>query len=138
MSSQPRGMLTPRTEPGVSRFDVICQPGIVDTVLDLTSRWADDRALPENARRRLGYLLGAAVEHGTRFEPRALTMLVRWVGVERVRIDLRWYGGTDAARQERPEQALAGTIATLDALATEWGLGHNGSAWIQWIVADVS
>ena len=138
MTSQPHGMPTPRSEPGVSRFDVICQPGIVETVLGLIARWADDRALPENARRRLGYLMGAAVEHGTRFEPRALTVSVRWVGVERVRVDLRWYGGADAARQERPAQALAGTIATLDALAEEWGLGHNGSAWIQWIVADVS
>ncbi len=138
MTSQPRGMLAPRPEPGVSRFDVICQPGIVDTVLDLMARWADDRALPENARRRLGYLMGAAVEHGTRFEPRALTMLVRWVDVEQVRVDLRWYGGADAALPERPEQALAGTVATLDALAAEWGLGHNGTAWIQWIVADVA
>ena len=138
MTTQPRGALIPCSQPGVSRFDVICQPHLVDTVLDLIARWADDRALSQNGRRKLAYLMGAAVEHGTRFAPRALTVFVRWVDVERIRVDLRWYGCADAACREQPAHGLAGTISTLDALAVEWGLGHTGGAWIQWIVADVA
>lgn len=124
--------------PGVTRFDVLCQPQIVETVLDLMGRWAEDRALPANGRRRLAYLMGAAVEHGMRFGPRALTIAVRWTGVDQVRVDLRWLGSADAARPDGRRHDLSSTISTLDALAVEWGVGRIGDVSVQWIVADTA
>lgn len=138
MSARPSVPLAPPALPGVTRFDVLCQPGVVETVLDLVGRWTEDRALPTNGRRRIAYLMGAAVEHGLWFRPRALTILVRWTDVERVRFDIRWFGASETAHPDGSRPDLSVTISTLDALAAEWGVGHRGTVSIQWIVADTT
>jgi hypothetical protein len=138
MGSRPDRLPGADPAPGVTRFDMLCQPRIVETVLDLMGRWAEDRALPENVRKRLDYLVGAAVEHGMRFEPRALAVSVRWTGLEQIRIDLRWFGCNNAARSHSRGHDLAATASTLDALAVEWGVGRLGDVSVQWIVANTA
>ena len=124
--------------PGVTRFDLACQPRVAETVLELIAGWAEDRALPEDGRRRVACLMGTAIEHGMRFEPRALTISVRWVGAERIRVDLRWYGTAETARPGGAVHDLAATISTLDALAVDWGMGRIGNVSVQWIVSDTT
>lgn len=131
-------LLTADDPPGVTRFDVLCRPRLVETVLDLTGRWAEDRALPANGRQRLAHLMHAAVEHGMRFEPRALSISMRWIDPERVRVDVHWFECTDAARTDGDGHDLASTIDTLDALAVDWGVGRTGDVSVQWLLADIA
>ena len=138
MTAPPGLPLAPPAHPGVTRFDVLCGPRAVETVLRLLGTWADDRALAQHARTRLTHVMDAALDHGLRFEPRAVTISVRWVDVERVRVDLRWFGGAEAARRQRAGRDLSTTIATLEALTVEWGVGRRAGVAVQWVVADVS
>lgn len=123
--------------PGVTRFDVICR---VDaeaetTIVRLVETWAEDRALQVEARVRLATLVRAALDHGLAFNPRAVTVLVRWLDLERVRVDLRWWGCAEAARPHDGRHGLDATVSTLDALADDWGVRRTGPGWVHWLVA---
>ncbi|MDF1605795.1 hypothetical protein [Nocardioides sp. YIM 152315] len=124
------------TPPGVARFDLLCHREVVETAVRLTDRWADDRALTGVDRERLVSLTHAAMTHGLRFEPSRMTLLIRWLDLDRVRLDLRWVGCSSTALPGTASRDVDATISTLDAIADEWGVGHSGSDWVHWIVAE--
>lgn len=130
------GDIDARTPPGVTRFDLVCRPGAMETVLTLTRRWAEDRALRDRASARLAVLVRAAMAHGLRFEPRAMTLLVRWLDRDRVRVDLRWFDCSGAARPSPGADEVGATMWLLDTVADTWGIGRKGSGWVHWIVVD--
>ncbi len=121
---------------GVTRFDLICGAETTDTVLGLTRRWGEDRALGSGAVGRLGMLVRAAMEHGLRFAPRAVTVMVRWLDADRVRIDVRWHGCRATARPTATESDVESTAAALDVLAEDWGFTIGRSGPVQWMVLD--
>ena len=124
--------------PGVTRFDLPCHSRVVGTVLAQTRRWASDRALPDLACTRLSLLTCAAMRHGLRFDPQAVTLLLRWSDPDRVRLDVRWRGCSSTARTDAGGREVRTTIATLDALAAEWGVEPVPSGWVLWMVADAA
>ena len=127
-----------RTRLGVVRLDLVCQPQVVETVLVATRRWGKDRALSNLACERLTALVHAAMVHGLRFDPRGVTLLIRWLDPDRVRLDLRWHGCSSTARVALADGDVGATIATLDTLAEEWGFGSSRRGSIQWMVVDTS
>jgi hypothetical protein len=122
--------------PGVTRFDVLNQPQVVQTVLGLMRRWAEDRALSDVARVRLAALVRATMGHGLRFGPRALTVLIGWVDPDRVRLEVRWIGCSTIASGNLSGHDVGATISTLDTLADGWGFGSGRSGWVHWMVVD--
>ena len=121
---------------GVTRFDLICNARIPISVPGLARRWAEDRALSPEAVHRLVMLVRAAMEHGLRFDPRGLTMTLRWRDVDRVRIDVWWEGCRSTARRGVNDGDLESTAAALDVLAEDWGFATSRSGPVQWMVND--
>lgn len=115
---------------------MVCQPSAAETMVALTRRWAEDRALLAGPRERLAMLVRAAMSHGLRFDPRRVTLLIRWLDRDRVRMDLRWLGGSDTAQPSPEFDDVRATISTLDTFADEWGVGRKESGWVQWMVVD--
>jgi hypothetical protein len=126
------------TAPGTTRYDLVCRPEIVETAVSLLRRWAEDRALNEAARQRFLALSFAGLTHGLRYDPRGLTVLMRWLDPDRVRLDLRWLGGLGVTRTTVAESDLECTESTFDALADDWGFGLNPTGWVHWSVIDTS
>ena len=81
-------------------------------------------------------LVRAAMEHGLRFDPRGLTMTLRWRDVDRVRIDVWWEGCRSTARRGVNDGDLESTAAALDVLAEDWGFATSRSGPVQWMVID--
>lgn len=121
--------------PGVSRFDLICSARVQEAGDQHVRRWAQDRALPTRAIDRLSLLTWAALGHGLRHGPRAVTVILRWVDLDRVRVDVQWHGPTRAARSSVSSQQVEASIALFDAVAETWGFGH-GSPGSQWMILD--
>lgn len=121
---------------GVTRFDLICSAQTTETVQKLTRRWCEDRALSSSAVDRLVMLVRAAVGHGLRFAPGGVTLMLRWLDVDRVRIDVRWYGCRATARLATAESDLESTAAALDVLAENWGFATSRTGPVQWMVVD--
>ncbi len=128
--------------PGVTRFDVVCRPQVEDVeevegvVLELVDRWSEDRALRTDARARLVGVVRSAMGHGLQFEPRGLTVLIRWLDLDRVQVDLRWWRCSPTSSPGSSGQDLETTLATLDTLAAGWGVHRAGSRWVLWLVVD--
>lgn len=123
---------------GVTRFDVVCHPHVVETVTTLTRRWADDRALSDVARERLSAVVRAALGHGLRFDPRAVVVLIQWLDPDRVRVDVRWLGCSDTARATPAMNDVQATISTLDTMADQWGFGGGQRGWVHWMIVATS
>jgi hypothetical protein len=123
--------------PRASRIDVVCGPDVLSTVLALTGRWAEERAVAEVARARLTALVRAAMEHGLRFDPRGVTMLIEWLDPGHVRLDVRWHGSAGTASTPVEGGDVGATISTLDTLAERWGFGSSGGDPVHWMVVDV-
>ena len=121
---------------GVTRMDLVCSPGIGSTAQALARRWGEDRALSGVAVERLAALVLAAIGHGARFDPRAVTITLRWLDLDRVRVDVRWHGCLEIARLPAADGEVESTAATLDAFAEDWGFGTNSSGPIQWMVLN--
>lgn len=127
---------TDGTQPGVTRFDLVCRTGIVENVLALTRRWAEDRALRDRASARLAVLVRAAMAHGLRFDPRTMTLQVRWLDRDRIRVDLRWFDCAAAAKPSPGADRVGATTWLLDTVANTWGIGRTRNGWVHWIVVD--
>jgi hypothetical protein len=123
---------------GVTRFDVVCHPHVVETVLTLTRRWADDRALSDVARERLSAVVRAALEHGLRFDPRAAVIRIQWLDADRVHVDVRWFGCSDTARPTPAKNDVQATISTLDTHADQWGFGGGQRGWVHWMTVGTT
>jgi hypothetical protein len=79
-----------------------------------------------------------ALSHGLRFHPRAVTVLVRWDDVERVRVDLRWHAcDAGAEPDEGGGYDVEAHILSLNALTHAWGIGRTRSGWVQWLLVDL-
>lgn len=121
---------------GVTRMDLVCGPQIARTAHDLALRWGRDRALPAAALDRLTALVLAAVTHGLRFAPKGVAIAMRWIDLDRVRVDVTWKGCSSTAMPPAMDEELEATAATLDAFAEQWGFGTVSSGPIQWMVLD--
>ncbi len=120
---------------GVSSFNRLCVMGVEDACEQHVRRWARDRALPTRAVDRLCLLTWAALRHGLRYGPSAVSVNLRWADLDHVRVDVRWYGGTGAARSSLSSVQLSSTLALFDAVAESWGF-ECGSPRLQWMVVD--
>jgi hypothetical protein len=123
--------------PGVSRLDLICGPGVREACEAHVRRWARDRALPTRAADRLCFLTSAAVGYGLLYHPRGVSVIMRWLDLDRVRVDVRWHGCARVSRGTVSTERLESTVALFDAVAESWGFGH-GSPGTQWMVVDSS
>jgi hypothetical protein len=112
------------------------RPGIDQTLMSATSQWVQSRVLPGPAGERLACLVRAALSHGARFAPRAVTLLIRWQDPSRVRVDLRWVGASHTATAAHPGPDLATSTAVFDAFADAWGVGPRRNGWVHWMVVD--
>lgn len=121
--------------PGVSRFDLECHPGVRQDAVMVTRRWAEDRALSAEARERLVRLARTAVDHGLRFQPRGLTILLRWTDVDRVRLDISWIDCSATALSGGDPCEVEEAISVFDSLAQDWGVAPSDTGWAQWMIA---
>jgi hypothetical protein len=121
---------------GVTRVDLVCGPQVAHTALELVRRWGRDRALSSTAMVRLSSLVLAAVSHGLRFNPRSVTITLRWVDLDRVRVDVRWRNCSRTAIPVEADGDLESTAGTLDALAEDWGFATSSWGPVQWMVFD--
>jgi hypothetical protein len=138
---------TPSTNPGceptlgVTRIDLVCGPAIEQTAEALTRRWAQDRALRGPIAERLATLARTATEHGLRFEPRGLTLQIRWLDLDRIRLEVRWHGCSSTAHPSfrdpsRARGEIERVAAVLDEMADEWGIGSEARDEFHWMVVD--
>ena len=79
-------------------------------------------------------LTSAALGHGLLYQPRGVSVAMRWADVDRVRVDVRWHGCTRVSEGTVSSQQLESTVALFDALAVGWGFGHGSPS--QWMVVD--
>ena len=126
---------------GVTRIDLVCGPAIEQTAEALTRRWAQDRALRGPIAERLAGLALTATEYGLRFGPRGLTLQIRWLDLDRVRLEVRWHGGSGAALPisrdpSRARRDIEQVAASLDQMADEWGISSDAQAPVHWMVLD--
>ena len=121
---------------GITRLDIVRSPRIVEAAQDLVHQWGRDRALSMTALGCLAALVDAAVAHGLRFDPRAVTIRICWVDPDRVRVELRWHGCSGAAPAPVASGELESTVATLDAYAEQWGFRISNSGPVHWMVID--
>jgi len=122
--------------PGITRFDAVCGPQITETVLELSRRWAEDRGLSIGARAGLLALVRVAIEHGLRFAPRGVTLLIGWLDPDHVRLVVRWHGRSGTARASVAANSVGSTLSTLDRLADDWGVTDRGGDAVHWVVFD--
>ncbi|MBF4764406.1 hypothetical protein ISU07_14830 [Nocardioides islandensis] len=126
---------------GVTRIDLVCGPAIELSAEALTRRWAQDRALRGPIVERLATLALTATEHGLRFGPRGLTLLIRWLDLDRIRLEVRWHGcsSSDPPCSRDPSLArgeIERAAAILDELADDWGISSDAPAPVHWMVLD--
>ena len=121
---------------GVTRLDLVCSPQMAETAQGLARRWGEDRALPATAVDGIATLVRAAVGHGIRFGPKATTVALRWLDLDRVFIDVRWHRCSSTAVHFVEDGDVESTAAVFDALSEEWGFGTSGSGPSQWMVVD--
>ena len=126
---------------GVTRIDLVCGPAIEQTAEALTRRWAQDRALGVPITERLGTLALTATEYGLRFAPRGLTLQIRWLDLDRIRLEVRWHGCSSTAHpSSRDPFRVRGEIeqvaAILDAMTDDWGISRDAHARVHWMVLD--
>lgn len=121
---------------GVTRLDLVCSPQIGLTAQAFARRWGQDRAVSARTADAVAALVLTAVEHGLRFGPRAVTIAIRWLDLDRIFIDVRWHGSSWIAVSVVAECDLGSAEAVFDALADEWGFGVSGPGSNQWMVVD--
>jgi hypothetical protein len=118
-------------------MDLVCGPHVARTAHDLVLRWGRDRALSAAALGRLSALVLAAMAHGLRFDPRRVGIAMRWIDLDRVRVDVTWKGcSATAVPSAIDDEELDATAETLDTYAAEWGFGTGRTGPIQWMVLD--
>lgn len=121
---------------GMTRIDLVRNPQVGQTARQLALQWAQDRALTDAAIGRLTALVDAAVGHGVRFDPRRVTIRLRWLDPDRVRVDVKWRGCSGTARATVTSGDIEVTVATLDAYAEDWGFGISDDGPVQWMIID--
>lgn len=121
---------------GVSTITLASGPQIRAQVEDFMRRWAQDRALSSSASERLRRSASAAVGHGLMVRPLRLTLSVRWIDLDRVRLEFRWHGCTSASSTSRDDdRAWTAALAALGTEAQSWGV-RRAQETIQWMVLD--
>lgn len=98
-------------------------------------KWCQDRALPPATETTVACLLRDAVTCTARVRPRGLTLTIRWVDLDHVRLELVWLD-CKAGASTVGEQAERSAPA-FDELADGWGIAAVGAtdAW-QWFDVD--
>lgn len=125
--------------PGVTRFDLVCGRGMHATARDLARGWCADRAVPDAATDAIVTLIRVALGHGLRFDPRAVTVGLRWLDPDRVAVDVRWRGcARIAASAPTGTDEVESTAAAFDALAESWGLWISTPDPVHWFVVDTA
>ncbi|WP_203231381.1 hypothetical protein [Nocardioides caldifontis] len=121
--------------PGVTHVEVPCDRRPPEATEALVRRWGRDRALPAPAVDDLCRVAREALVPDLPEGAHHLTLSLRWVDLDRVRVDLRWHGPPGALAGSAPEAGTA-TAPVLDEVAESWGAATDASA--QWVVVDTS
>lgn len=121
---------------GVTRFDLACSQQVGYAAQALARRWAEDRALPATSVDCITTLVLAAVRHGLRFGPKAMTITLRWLDPDRVLIDVSWHRCRGMAVSSVDTADLESTADVFETLTVDWGFGASGFAPRQWMVVD--
>jgi hypothetical protein len=132
----PTGGAPDVTVPEGTRMDLVCGPRVAATARDMARRWGEDRTLSEAAVTRLTALVHAAVGHGLRFGPRAVTVTVRWIDPDRMRVAVRWNASWALALSSLDDGVLDQTVAILDAFSQEWGFCAGRHGPVHWMVLE--
>jgi hypothetical protein len=127
--------------PVAGHFDLAASPddatvpssrGAVQAVV---RKWCIDRALRPRTVSTVTALAGEAVSCGHRVGARGLSLRLRWLDLDRMRIELSWHG-CDAAVLTRSD-AVRSRTGTFDRLADSWGVEVAGShESFQWFDVD--
>lgn len=121
--------------PGVSSFDLTCDPHCTDDSAALVRRWGRDRALPPAVMDDLCLVTCTAVDHAVRLSPSSMCVRLRWADPDHVRVDVEWRGVEQAAPRAVHEGATRAMAEVMDAVAVAWGR-KVGSAPGQWMIVD--
>ncbi len=121
--------------PGVSTFDVACDPHCTDDSATLVRRWGRDRALPSAVVEDLCLVTCTALDHAVRLRPSSMCVRLRWTDPDHVRVDVEWEGVDHLATRAVQEGATRATAEVMDAVAVAWGL-KVGSPPGQWMIVD--
>ncbi len=133
---RPGSQARARPQARAARLDLVCSPRIELTAEQLARGWGREQALSPPAIDRLATLVLAAVGHGLRFGPRGVTIEMRWLDRDRLRVDVKWRECSGRALASHPARDVESTAATLDEWAESWGFGTSNNDPLQWIVLD--
>jgi|GEM_PF-6959108 len=125
------------THAGVTRTELACGPETAETAARLARQWGQDRVIGSAAVDRLVDVVLAAVTNGLRFGPTRVTLTLKWLDLDRVRVDAEWTGCSRVASSHENSYDVESTVATLEALTEHWGFGATRSGPIQWMVLDI-
>lgn len=104
----------------------------------MARKWCVDRALRPATVTAAATLVDEAVAYGFRFGPRGLLMTIRWLDLDRFRIDLVWQGCTAQALATGADgESLQRSVRAFDRMAEQWGLGTTGGGESRhWFTVD--
>jgi hypothetical protein len=125
-------------EAGVVRRVLACTPTAGTDAVSAARRWCVDRAMRTETVTDVLRLVEEAVAYASRFGPRGLVMTMRWVDLDRMRIELAWQGcaAQALASASSSGECLQRASRVCDALAETWGLGtdEDGNSWQRFTV----
>ena len=104
-------------------------------VVAVARRWCVDRALRPWTLMTVASLMSEAVSYGLRHGAQGLDLSIRWVDLDRVRLELAWRGC--GARPMTADPVGQASVPLFDRLADAWGVeaAADGEAW-QWFDVD--
>ncbi len=94
------------------------------SVMAVARKWCVDRALRPATVTTVAYLTGEAVSCGRRVGAKGLSLRMRWLDLDRMRIELDWHGCRAAALSA--DEALQPSVCPFDRLADGWGVEARG------------
>lgn len=95
-------------------------------VLAVARKWCVDRALRPATVTAVASLTGEAVSCGHRVGAQGVSLTMRWLDLDRMRIELAWHGCTAAALGA--DETLRPAAPTFDRLADSWGVEAIGAS----------
>lgn len=112
-------------------------------VVAVARRWCVDRALRPRTLLTVASLMDEAVRYGCRYGAQGLDLSIRWLDVDRMRLELTWHGcpatrmATDMAPDRVEDSGVHLPARVFNRLADGWGVEVAGvdESW-QWLDVD--